>query len=75
MIKVRARAWPHMFKAGETVEAVIKKVNCHDVMGEELAELLQKYHEINGSHVPRAATQALIPVLVRHQTKVFGKKR
>lgn len=73
-IKPRARAVPYLFMPGDTVQAVIKKQNRHDVLPEELVELNKTYLMINGQEVPRPGTSALIPILSRHQADVFGKK-
>lgn len=74
MIKISPYTQPHMFMPGETIEAIIKKTNRHDANQIELEQLIREYRLINGIGVPRAGTQALIPVLARHQTEVFGKK-
>lgn len=73
MIKIKPRALPHMFKPSETVEAILKKLNRHDVIGDELTELLREYKRINGDEVPRAGQTSLIPILTRHHAAVFGK--
>ena len=73
-IRPRARALPHLFMPGDTIQAVIKKVNQHDVTPQELADLVKTYGMINGTEVPKAGTSVMIPVLTRHQPTVFGKK-
>lgn len=73
-IRPRARALPHMFMPGDTIQGVIKKVNQYDVEPRELDELVQTYGMINGNEVPKAGTSVMIPVLTRHQPTVFGKK-
>lgn len=60
------RTVSHTFRPGETVEAILKKINRHDVTESELRKLLIDYHTLNGSEVPRAGTQVKIPMLTRH---------
>ncbi len=73
-IRPRARALPHLFMPGDTIQAVIKKLNRHDVLPEELKDLVVTYGMINGNEVPKAGTSVMIPILARHQADVFGKK-
>jgi Glu-tRNA(Gln) amidotransferase subunit E-like FAD-binding protein len=73
-IRPRARALPHLFMPGDTIQAVIKKTNLHDVQDHELKDLVQTYGMINGNEVPKAGTSVMIPILGRHQATVFGKK-
>lgn len=73
-IRPRARALPHIFMPGDTIQAVIKKINLFDVDPQELKDLVQTYGMINGNEVPKAGTSVMIPVLSRHQPTVFGKK-
>ena len=56
---------PHMFMPGETIEAVIKKVNMHSVDPNELRALMSEFNRINGSQVPKVGMSAKIPVLQR----------
>ena len=72
-IRPRARALPHMFMPGQTVQAIIKKMNMHDVTPEELKELVATFTMINGDEVPKAGTSVMIPILPRHQAAAFGK--
>ena len=58
---------PHMFMPGHTIEAIIKKVNMHSVDPNELRELLDAFHRLNGTNVPKAGTVSKIPVLKRHE--------
>ena len=56
---------PHMFMPGETIEAVIKKVNMHSVDPNELKVLMIQFNLINGDTVPKVGSSAKIPVLQR----------
>lgn len=73
-IRPRARAMPHLFMPGDTIQGIIKKINLYDVTPQELNELVQTYGMINGNEVPKAGTSVMIPVLSRHQATVFAKK-
>lgn len=73
-IRPRARALPHLFMPGDTVQAIIKKLNRHDVTPQEMKDLVATYGMINGTEVPKAGTSVMIPILTRHQADVFGKK-
>ena len=58
---------PHLFMPGHTIEAIIKKVNMHSVDPNEMRELLEAFHTLNGSSIPKAGTVSKIPVLKRHE--------
>ena len=61
---------PHMFMPGETIEAIIKKVNLHSVDPNELKELMTEFNRINGGHVPKVGMSAKIPVLQRWEAMI-----
>ena len=69
-LKERPKTLPHLFMPGETVSAVIKKMNKYDVTGEEMQVLLAQFKDINPG-IPRPGVRALIPILTRHQTEIF----
>ena len=64
---ISEKAVDHMFASGHTIEAIIKKVNIHSVDPNEMGQLLEAFHRLNGSNVPRAGTVSKIPVLKRHE--------
>lgn len=57
----------HLFMPGHTIAAAIKLHNHHDVLNEELVELLRLFDEMNGLAPIRPGQRCLIPLLDRHQ--------
>ena len=55
----------HMFMPGETIEAIIKKVNMHSVDPNELRALMEEYNRLNNGEIPRVGKSVKIPVLSR----------
>jgi hypothetical protein len=70
-ISKRIQAKSHMFMPGDTVQAVVKKFNLHDVTKEEMCQLIDQFKDINPPLVLKPGINALIPILDRHQDKVF----
>lgn len=67
---IAERTVPHMFMPGETIEAIIKKVNMHSVDPNELRVLMQAYNQINGTKVPKVGQAVKIPVLTRWECMI-----
>jgi hypothetical protein len=73
-IAERPRVKPHLFMPGQTVGAVIKLINLHDVSKEEMQRLIEQFKEINGTRNFKAGERVMIPVLPRHYEEAFKKK-
>lgn len=56
----------HLFMVGDTITAAIKKYNKHDILPEEMVELLEHFKEKNGVAPLRPGMRAQVPVLPRH---------
>ena len=57
---------PHVFLPTQTINAVIKLKNRHDVTATELTELMAVFNAVNGEKVPRVGQRFEIPILERH---------
>lgn len=68
----RTKAMPHVFMPGQTVTGAISKINLHDVTAEEMRALLVLYREMNTPANPRPGLRALVPILQRHEARIFG---
>lgn len=68
----RPKALPHVFISGQTVTGAINKINLHDVTPEEAKELMALYKQINPPVNPKPGVRALIPILDRHEERIFG---
>jgi len=53
----------HKFGTGETVRAVIHKINNHCVDSDTIDYLISEFNRINHSHVPRLGDTFKIPKL------------
>lgn len=72
-MKDRPKAVHHLFMPGETVSAAIKKYNLYDVTKDEMRALLEQFKYCNPDlGNPRPGMSVLIPILPRHQEKVFA---
>jgi hypothetical protein len=69
----RIQAKSHLFMPGDTVQAVVKKYNQHDVSKEEMEHLIDQFKDINPPAVLKPGVNALIPILERHQSTVFSR--
>jgi len=67
---IAERTVPHMFMPGETIEAILKKVNMHSVDPNELRELMAAYNRINGTKVPKVGQAVKIPILTRWESMI-----
>lgn len=52
----------HCFMSGDTLEAVIRRMNHHDLNKASREKLLNQFFEINGNGVPTIGQMAYIPV-------------
>lgn len=52
----------HLVLPGQTLYAVVKLYNGHDISAQDLHELMLKYNELNGEEVPRAGQIVMIPL-------------
>jgi hypothetical protein len=68
----RPKALPHVFMPGQTVTGAISKINVHDVTPEEMKSLLVQYREMNPPANPKPGMRALVPILQRHEARIFG---
>ena len=62
---IASMAKDHMFMPGETIEAIIKKVNMHSVDPNELRALMEEFNRLNNGIIPKVGTAVKIPVLQR----------
>ena len=53
----------HCFRAGETIDAIMRLKGRHDYTLEELIILRGKFNQMNGLHVPRTGEVYKIPLL------------
>lgn len=53
----------HQFKSSETIQAAIRFHNHPKLTGDEMAELLRRYNELNDNKVPRPFQVVKIPIL------------
>lgn len=68
----RGKAAPHIFMPGQTVTGAISKINVHDVTPDEMKILLAAYREINPPVNPTPGLKVLIPILERHEARIFS---
>jgi hypothetical protein len=52
----------HKFRAGETIDAVIKLHGRHDFTPQELEVLHERYNELNGQKVPTPGETCKVPI-------------
>lgn len=72
-LNTRLQAKNHMFMPGDTVSGVIKKYNLFDTTPEEMKMLIDQFKDINTPQVLKPGISALIPILPRHDAKVFNR--
>lgn len=53
----------HRFRAGETIDAVVRLLGRHDYTGAELAVMRVRFNALNGARVPRQGDTCRIPVV------------
>ena len=51
----------HTFRPGETIDAVIKLLDRHNLTPTEMILLRQKFNELNGDTLPRPGVEFKIP--------------
>ena len=58
-----------IFGPNDTIDAMIKLKNLHDISNEELSVCRTWYNILNSRQVPKVGEPAFIPVLDRHLSK------
>jgi len=58
----------HMFGSGETIHAIIKKYNHHNMPSKVLEHLMNEYNVLNDCNVPHLGNRVKIPLMYKENS-------